>query len=71
MQHERRWMFMDGQELSYDQKNEIITRFIEMVDPYKPLVPLRFDLRGYAKYVEENNLTGEDITDDILLMFRK
>lgn len=31
--------------------------------------PLNFDLRAYAAYVKENNLTASDITEEILNKF--
>ena len=49
---------------------EEINRYLEDNDPYKPLTPLRIDLRKYLQYADENNITEvSEIPDDILNTF--
>lgn len=64
---------MNGQTvLSRNEKNEIIKEFIERVNPYDPPKPsYKIDLRAYAKYLDENNIEGKDVTDEIMSMFIK
>jgi hypothetical protein len=37
----------------------IVDEYLSRFDPYKKLEPLKFDLRGYAKYLKENNISGK------------
>lgn len=41
------------------------------VDPYKPLKPLKYDLRAYAAYLEEHSLSGKDVPDSVLQRFAR
>jgi hypothetical protein len=61
---------MIGQTKSFKEKQQKVARFIEEYDPYKPLVPLRFDLRGYTKYVKEHNISGTDVSEGIFEKFK-
>lgn len=62
---------MNGQTMSFKDKQDIIDRYIESVPPYEQLTPLQFDMRGYADYVRENNLSIEEIDDTIYARFRR
>ena len=62
---------MNGQMSSFEEKKKIVDNYLAQTDVYKPLVSLKFDLRGYADYVEKNNIDSRDVTDDILEMFVK
>lgn len=51
---------MTGQMKSYKDKQKMAEDFILRTDPYKKQESLKFDLRGYAAYVTQNNLGQED-----------
>lgn len=51
-------------------KRQIVEEYINLVNPYETPKPIAFDLRGYAAYIRENNLKAEDITPEIMEMFR-
>lgn len=50
-------------------KRNIMDNFIAKNKPYEKKEPLKFDLRGYAAYIEENHLQASDITPEIMKMF--
>lgn len=53
-------------------KKQIAEEFIQRVNPYEASEEKRYiDLRAYTDYVKKNNLSGEDITEDILKLFTK
>ena len=59
---------MNGQTVL--SKDDIIKNFIERVNPYDPpKADYKMDLRAYARYVYDNNLTGDKITAEIMNMF--
>lgn len=60
---------MNGQKLSCKEKQQMVDKYIANNDPYKPLKPLQFDLRGYAAYIEKHHLKTEEITEEILTQF--
>lgn len=60
---------MAGQMNVFKERQTKIDNLIEKVNPYKKLEPLNFDLRAYYKYIEENNISGEDIPQEILDRF--
>ncbi len=62
---------MNGQTvLSKNEKREMIREFIERVNPYDPPKPTyKMDLRGYAKYLDENNIQGPDVTEEVMAKF--
>ena len=62
---------MTGQMSVFKQKQRLVEEFIERINPYENPVPLQFDLRGYSKYLKDNNLTGKDVSDEILKKFSK
>lgn len=47
---------MSGPMSAYKEKQQIADSFIERLKPYEKLTPLRFDLRGYAKFLKENGI---------------
>lgn len=49
---------------------EIVDDFIDRVDPYLDLEPLKFDLRGYAAYLAEHNLDGRNVPEDVVERFK-
>ena len=56
-------MTMTSQTEASKQKQRDIEQYIqETCLMSSPAIPLRFDLRKYAKFIEENQLSGEDIT---------
>lgn len=62
---------MSGQKKNYKEKQQMADEFIEKGRIYESQPPLKFDLRGYAKYLEENNLSGKSVSDKITSMFIK
>lgn len=58
------------QEIRAVMVQEIVDDFIERVDPYMDLKPLKFDLRGYSRYLSENNLDGRDVPEEVIERFR-
>ena len=60
---------MTGQMKSYKEKEIIAQKYIERVNPYKPLEPLKFDLRGYAAYLKEHSISGNDVPESVLQQF--
>ena len=61
---------MSGQTKSYKEKMAIVDEFISRVNPYQEPEPLRFDLRGYAKYLKEHGISGKNVNEDIVRMFQ-
>lgn len=61
---------MSGQRKNYKIIEEEINDYIETHNIYGPHEPLNMDLRAYFRYVKENNLSSEEITPDIVEMFR-
>ena len=47
---------MNGQMKSFKEKQKIADDYIMRTNPYEKDVPFKFDLRGYAAYVTNNNL---------------
>lgn len=58
------------QEIRAAMLQEIVDDFIDRVDPYMDLEPLRFDLRGYAAYLKEHNLDGRDVPEEVIERFK-
>ncbi len=61
---------MNGQ-MTYTEKIKMVEGFIDTVNPYDNPPVLNFDMRGYANYIKENNLTSYNIKEDVLNMFSK
>lgn len=62
---------MHGQTMSFSQKNKIANDFIKRVKPYDKQPGLKFDMRGYAKYLADNNIPGNKVPAHVVEMFRK
>lgn len=53
---------MNGQTKSFKEKNDMAQEYIKKANPYKPLEPLKFDLRAYVAYLKENSPSSNDAT---------
>lgn len=62
-------MIMSG--LTKKSKSKIVENYIKRVNPYEAPLPIAFDLRGYAAYINENKLKPEDITLEIMQRFSR
>ena len=56
---------------SSNEKDKTIYEYIRKTNPYKPLEPLKFDLRGYAAYIKEHSISGKDVPEEIIAKFQK
>ena len=61
---------MSGQRKNYKLIQEQINEYVETHNIYGPHESLNMDLRAYFKYVEENNLSNDDITPEMVEMFK-
>lgn len=61
---------MHGVKKNYNTQ-AVVDAFLLKYDPYAKQEPLRFDLRGYAAYVKKHNLTGDNISPEILATFSR
>ncbi len=52
-------------------KSQVVEEYIKRVNIYEKPQPISFDLRGYATYIEENELKASDITPEIMNKFSK
>jgi len=58
------------EQMTASEKRKLDVDFIKRIDPYhRHKSPYKMDLRGYAKYVSDNNLSYEDITEEIMMKF--
>jgi hypothetical protein len=55
--------------MSFKEKQQMIQSFIEKVNPYETKPGLEFDLRGYAKYLSEHNIPGNNVPPSVVKMF--
>lgn len=63
---------MSGQKKNSSKGKDIIVReYIKKTNPYKPLEPLKFDLRGYAACLKEYSISGKDVPEEIISKFQK
>lgn len=62
---------MTGQMSEFKQKQKLVDDFVERNNPYKTPVPLQFDIRGYAEYMKENNISGKKVSNEIFEKFYK
>lgn len=62
---------MTGQMKSSKEKDVMVRKYIERVNPYKPLEPLKFDLRGYAAYLKEHSISGNNVPESVVKQFAK
>ena len=61
---------MSGQK-TYKEKMKIVESFINTVNTYEKQPTLKFDMRGYAEYVEKHKLSGRNIPVEVIYMFNK
>ena len=62
---------MTGQMKSSKEKDAMVQEYIARVNPYKPLEPLKFDLRGYAAYLKEHSISGNNVPESVVKQFTK
>lgn len=62
---------MNSKAMSFEEKQELAQSFIKAVKPYEKKEGLKFDLRGYAKYLEEHNIPGDNVPPSVVEMFSK
>lgn len=55
---------MTGTKKQYNGRDKDIYEYLKTHDVYNPPKWPEFDLRGYAKYLKEHNLHGEDVPKD-------
>ena len=60
---------MNGQVRTFREKQNIVEQFIASMNPYEKQQNIHFDLRAYAKFVEENNISASEVTNEILNKF--
>lgn len=48
---------------------QVVEEFISRVNPYEKPNPIAFDLRSYAAYVAEHELSADEITPEIMAKF--
>ena len=51
---------MNGQTKSFDEIQEEVDQYVKEVGLYEEKEPLRFNLRAYARYMQEHGLTNPD-----------
>lgn len=56
---------MYGQTNSYEEQTKTVDEYISRTDPYKKQEPLGFDLREYARYIEEHSISPEQVTAEM------
>lgn len=61
---------MNGQTISFKEKQAIADAFIERVNPYEKPEPLKFDLRGYSEYLKEHGITGKEVSPIVQRKFQ-
>ncbi|MBE6015892.1 MAG: hypothetical protein E7241_11130 [Lachnospiraceae bacterium] len=62
---------MSGQTMSFSDKRKLMEDFIEKSKPYEKHENLHFDLRGYARYLEENSISGKDVPKEVVERFKR
>lgn len=60
---------MNGPTKKY--KRQIVVDYIKRVNPYEKSQPISIDLRGYAKYLEEHNISGKNVPLNVMKMFQR
>ena len=61
---------MNGRTKSFKEKQNLIDEFIERVNPYEQKEPLRFNLREYSRYIDENNIDRKNVPESVMKMFQ-
>lgn len=59
---------MNGR-MTKSERDRIVRDYIKRCDPYTKKETPKFDMRGYANYLEQNNIKGNDVTPEIMAMF--
>ena len=63
---------MNGQPvLSKKEKDALARRFIANNNPYDPPKCPSFDLRGYSAFLKQNDVSGKDVTPQMMNMFAR
>lgn len=57
---------MSGQTKSFSEKQKLVDDFNARIRPYEEHENLRFDLRGYAKYLKEHGMHGKEVSAEII-----
>lgn len=61
---------MNGQMKTFEEKTKMIENFFENQNTSDiKNENLKFDMRGYQKFLNENNIHGLDVTKDIMNKF--
>lgn len=60
---------MNGQVKTFREKQNIVEQFVSAVNPYEKQQNIHFDLRAYAKFIEDNNISASKVTNEILNKF--
>jgi len=61
---------MNGNERIYRQRRRAMRRYIRKHNPLKKQPPLDIDIHAYLAYLKEHDIKNEDITLEIVEMFR-
>ena len=56
---------------SFSEKQKLVEDFNARIRPYEEHENLRFDLRGYAKYLKEHGMHGKEVSEEIIKMFQQ
>lgn len=62
---------MSGQMKLSNEKDLFVREYIKRTNPYKPLEPLKFDLRGYATYLKEHAISGKEVPEEVIAQFQR
>ena len=54
-----------------NEKDVLVREYIKRTNPYKPLEPLKFDLRGYAAYLKEQDASGKEVSEEVIAQFQR
>jgi hypothetical protein len=61
---------MNGQKKPFDEEQEAVDRYVEKIGLYEEKEPLRFNIKAYARYMMEHNLTDpDDIPHEVMESF--
>ena len=56
---------MSGQTI-LSEHDKIVNEFLTKYDPFSTDLAPAFDLRGYAKFIEDHSIDGLDITEEMM-----
>ena len=54
-----------------NEKDVLVREYIKRTNPYKPLEPFKFDLRGYAAYLKEQDASGKEVSEEVIAQFQR